>query len=263
MTRKTKLSVGLSILAGIGVGVTALLAGKETAKRQPVDPNLSKKDKAIIFVKDYKFTLLSALVTEGCICGAQVLDLQEITMLTGAAGYFASKYKQLDEKVKELYPEEYEEVQHSINEDNAREALETKKEETYDGKYCIYEPITENILYSEKTPEVVALECTNFINKGLLNDQIVSIYDYVDNLTKITGYKNIKLYPWMHRGGWCLDDDCFCYTSSYNPDGFAVNVTAEPSELKEGEDVRVVNSLTMFTMPIDFSDEVMKLYDVY
>lgn len=191
MTRKTKVSVGLSILASIGVGVTALLAGKETAKRQPVDPNLSKKDKAIIFVKDYKFTLLSALVTEACICGAQVLDLQEITMLTGAAGYFASKYKQLDEKVKELYPEEYEEVKQSINEDDAKAAAEKYKVEgTYDGKTRYYFPFLDQIVYMfpDDIPKIQW-----FISARLGSDGVCTLNELADYIHHDLGYKDVHL----------------------------------------------------------------------
>ena len=190
MTRKTKVSVGLSILASIGVGVTALLAGKETAKRQPVDPNLSKKDKAIIFVKDYKFTLLSALVTEACICGAQVLDLQEITMLTGAAGYFASKYKQLDEKVKELYPEEHSEVVRAINEDNAKATAEKYQVEKEDGKTRYFFPFLDQIV--DMYPDDVS-KIQWFITARLGSNGVCTVNEVADYIHQDLGYKDVHL----------------------------------------------------------------------
>ena len=295
MTRKSKVSVLLTGLGAIGVVVTAVLAVKNydiykeniadaehekdsamsdedfnnlMVEQGVTDPSeveyLTKKEKAVIFAKSCYPALIAGLVTEGCIVGAQVLDIQEIAALTGLVGITTAKYKDLTRYLQEHYPEQYKEAMDFINVNKAKEKLSTyKKEETYDGRYKLYEPNTQQVIFSKLKPEEVADKSSNFINSGLLNDQIVSLFDYVDNLRKITGDKNIKTKPWMHKCGWCLEDESFDYNSSYNPDGYAVNVKAEPFDLKDDDgDICVVHSLTMFQTPNDFTTDICENYDI-
>ena len=308
MTKKSKVSVLLTGLGAIGVVVTAVLAVKnydiykeniadaehekdsamsdedfnnlmtEQGITDPAEVEyLTKKEKAVIFAKSCYPALIAGVITEGCIIGAQVLDIQEIAALTGLVGVTAAKYKDLVGYLQTNYPEQYKEAMDFIN---AKKMSESKyiKEETYDGRYRMYEPITQQVFFSKDTPEVTALKCTEFVNAGLLNDQIVSIFDYIDNLQKISGDKNLKKSSWMHKCGWCLEDKKICkvtsklycvvnetfdYNSSYNPDGYSVKIKAEPFDLKDDVgDVSVVHSLTTFQSPNDFSVDICKNYDI-
>lgn len=191
MRKKTKISVGLSIIASIGTIATPIIAVKESQNRQPVDSNLAKKEKAFIFVKDYKFTILSAALTEGCIIGSQVLDLQEIAVLTGAAGYFATQYKQLDEKLEELYPEEHSEVVRAVNEDNAKKAAEKYKVDySYDGKTRYYFPFLDQIVYMR--PDDVS-KIQWFISARLSAKGVCTVNEVADYICQNLGYKDVHL----------------------------------------------------------------------
>lgn len=260
MTKKSKISVALSVLAGIGVVSTAFLSAFETDRRKPVPDDATKKDKVIIFFKNYKFTIISGVITEVALVTSEVLDIQEIAALSGLVAVGAAKMKSLTDYLEENHPDILEEVRKVTAEKDIKEGF--NKEETYDGRYKMYEPITQQTFFSKIPPKEMALECTNFINSSLLNDQIVSIYDYIDNIKKISGDKSIVLRPWMHKGGWCLEDETFDYNSSFNPDGYSVRVEAEPFDIKDGEDSYVAHSLTMWMCPVDFTDDICQTYDI-
>lgn len=291
MTKKGKISIALTVLGGVGVALTAYFAAKDSRKydvikseaeykkdkeltdeefaeimeeqecSNPSEVNyFTKKEQAIIFFKGYWRTLLVGSATIGCNVAAQVIDLKEIAVLTGTVGYLASQYKRLDRKFQDMFPEEYKAVRKAMTEDAIKEKEDNYiSEGTYDGRYAIYEPITRTDGYSKLEPEKLALECTNFINSGLLNDQVVSLFDYISFLQFATGDKKFSPKPWMHKIGWSLDDDAYLNTCSYDRNGFAMNVEVEQRTLKDGS---VVNSLDMLKSPFDFSEELMELYDI-
>lgn len=260
MTKKSKISVALTVLAGLGVVSTAFLSAFETERKKETPEDADWKEKTVIFVKNYKFTIISGAITEGALVTSEVLDIQEIVALSGLVAVGAKKMKDLTEYLEENHPDILEEARKVTTEKEIKEGF--AKEETYDGRYRMYDPISQQDFYSKVSPNEMALECSNFINSGLLNDHIVSIYDYVDNIKRISGDKNITLKPWMHKGGWCLEDEAFDNLAGYNADGFAVRVEAEPFDIKDGEDSYVAHSLTMFMTPVDFTDDICTLYDV-
>lgn len=233
MTKNTKISLGLSILAGIGVAATAFIAHKRSYVYDEVrqdrisekwdamkddefyekkdiraDEILDTKDEVIIFLKAEWPTLVSSAVTIGCIAGSQVLDIREIAAFTGLATAIGVKYKDLTAYLKRNYPEQYQEAMDFINAKKAHDSfndLDKKryfnKEETYDGRYAIYEPITEQPLYSKISPEEVADKSSIFINRELDNGNVVSVFDYIENLIEITGSKELETKPWMNKCG--------------------------------------------------------------
>lgn len=259
MTKNSKLSVALTVLAGVGVVSTAFLSAFETGKRQELPDDASKKEKVVIFFKNYKFTIVSGVITEAALITSEVIDIKEIAALTGLVAVGAAKMKDLTDYLEENHPDILEEAR---KETTLKDIKEGFKEETEDGLYKMYEPITEQTFKSKIPPKELALECSNFICNGLLNDHIVSIYDYVSNIKKISGDNNIILLPWMHKGGWCLDDETFDYNASFNPDGYSVKIEAEPFDIKEGENSYVAHSLTMWMCPVDFPDEICEMYDI-
>lgn len=224
---------------------------------------LSKKERAIIFAKSYWRTGLCMAVTFGLMILSHRSMAKELAATAAALGVMGTKYKDLQLYLKENYPEEYGKVMQMIDQKNSQRKISEKsfKEETYDGRYRCYEPITEQVFFSKLTPGKLADECSIFINKGLLNDHIVSVFDYVDNIRKLSGDKKLKTKPWMHKAGWCLEDETFDYNASFSPDGYSVRVTAEPFDLKDKDgDISVVNSLTMWHIPCDFTIDICENY---
>lgn len=259
MTKKGKLSVALTILAGIGVASTAFLSAFETGRRKELPDDATKKEKVVIFFKNYKFTIISGVITEAALITSEVIDIKEIAALSGLVAVGAAKMKDLTDYLEENHPDILEEAR---KEATLKDIKEGFKEETKDDLYKMYEPITEQSFKSKIPPNELALECSNFINTGLLNDNIVSVNSYVELIKKLSGDKSLKLDPWTHKCGWSLDDEAFDYNASFNPDGYAVRIKAEPFDIKDGETSYIAHSLTMFMYPSDFTDSICDLYEL-
>lgn len=222
MTKKGKISVALTILSAIGVVTTAYLATKNIKKydnkiseaeyekdknmtdedfeqlmkeQNCTDPSeveyLSKKEKGIIFVKSFWPTLASGAITIGCEVAAQILDLQEIGLLTGAVGYFASQYKRLDSKFEEMFPEQYSAVRESIKQEDMKKANDIYKiEESYDGKSRYFFPFLDQIIYM-KPNDVVNVQA--FISARLAVKGICTANEVADYICQDLGYKDVHL----------------------------------------------------------------------
>lgn len=219
MTKKTKISVGLSALACIGVGVTAFIADKrryildqkksdraaakwdEMSEEEFFDKIdkvcdeelLTFKDKAVIFLQAEWPTLLSGALTCGCIAGAQVLDIQEIAMFAGLAAGAAYKYKDAMNYIREHFPESYEEVKKYVNMEAAKRAAHDKKykiEETYDGRDRYFFPFLDQIVYMkpEDVIKVQAFICSRLGAKG-----VCTVNEVADYICQDLGYKDVHL----------------------------------------------------------------------
>lgn len=231
MTRNSKVSIGLSVLACIGVGVTAFLSAKrtkahkdirhETALKKWESMNnaefdkkkdddyysvLTKKDEAIIFVKSQWPALVSGAVTCGCIVGAQVLDITEIAAIGGVAAAATYKYNDAMNYIREKYPDEYEEVKRYINGEAAKRAIAEepkKKQESYDGRQRYYLPLSEQLVYLY--PEDVA-RIQWFINATIGTEMEVHINDILDFIRYDLGYKDVHLCRTDYI--WQFGEDC-------------------------------------------------------
>lgn len=259
MTKKGKLSVALTILAGIGVVSTAFLSAFETGRKKELPDDASKKEKIVIFFKNYKFTIVSGVITEAALITSEVIDIKEIAALSGLVAVGAAKMKDLTNYLEENHPDILEEAR---KEATLKDIEEGFKEEAEDDLYKMYEPITEQTFKSKIPPNELAAELSNFINSGLLNDQLVSVNSYIELIRKLSGDKTLQISPWTHRCGWCLDDEVFDYNASFNPDGYAVKINAEPFDIKDGNNSYVAYSLTSFMCPSDFTDCISELYDI-
>ena len=259
MTKKGKMSVALTVLAGIGVVSTAFLSAFETGRKEETPDDANWKDKTVIFFKNYKFTIISGVITEAALITSEVIDIKEIAALSGLVAVGAAKMKDLTDYLEENHPDILEEARKATCEKDIKEGF---KEETGDDRYKMYEPITQQTFFSKIPPKEVALECTNFINSGLLNDHLVSVNAYVEFIRNISGDDTLKLESWTHKCGWCLEDEVFDYNASYNPEGYSVKIEAEPFDIKDGETSYVAHSLTMFMCPSDFTDYISDLYGI-
>lgn len=232
MTKKTKISVGLSAFACIGVGLTAFIADKrryildqkksdraaakwdEMSEEEFFDKIdkvcdeelLTFKDKAVIFLQAEWPTLLSGALTCGCIAGAQVLDIQEIAMFAGLAAGAAYKYKDVMNYIREHFPESYEEVKKHVNMEAAKRAIadEPKKlEGSYDGRQRYYLPLSEQLVYlhSEDLPRIQW-----FINATIGTEMEVHINDILDFIRYDLGYKDVHLCRTNYV--WKFGEDC-------------------------------------------------------
>ena len=111
---------------------------------------LTKKEKAIIFAKNYWRTGLVMAVTFALMIFSHVSMAKEIAVATAALGALSTKYKDLKSYLKEKYPEQYEEIMRRLNRENARKKIsETgfKKEESYDGRKRYYFPLSDQIVF--------------------------------------------------------------------------------------------------------------------
>ena len=259
MTKNSKLSVALTVLAGVGIVSTAFLSAFETGRRKELPDDATKKEKIVIFFKNYKFTIVSGVITEAALITSEVIDIKEIAALSGLVAVGAAKMKDLTDYLEENHPDILEEARKATSE---KDILEGFKEEKEDDLYKMYEPITEQTFKSKIPPNEFALELSNFINAGLLNDHLVSVNSYIEFIRKLSGDKSIKISPWTHKCGWCLEDEVFDYSASFNPDGYAVKINAEPFDIKDGENSYVAYSLTSFMYPSDFTDCISELYDI-
>lgn len=149
MTRNSKISVGLSVLAVVGVGLTAFFSAKnsknyehlkklkcaekwddlteeeyEKVQDEPYESIITKKEKAIIFGKAYWPTLVTGSITVGCIVGAQVIDIREILGLSAGLAAITYKYDDMKRYLQEKYPEQFKDVQNYVNRQAGRRAME-------------------------------------------------------------------------------------------------------------------------------------------
>lgn len=216
MTRNTKISVGLSVLAAVGVGITALIAHKrsevyktkktEKLKEKKEGEELSKKEQTIIFFESEWPTLVSGTLTVGAIAGAQVLGLKEIAALTGACTFLATKYNDLNDKLQEKFPEEYKAVKEAIVGDKLKEAEKEKKVSvTKDGKELYFEPVSQQ--FFEADPSAI-LDAERTLADIVNDDGLATISDLL-SIFKIYD-KSIQLMPWHETLGWSPFDDTFC-----------------------------------------------------
>jgi hypothetical protein len=225
MTRNTKISVGLSILAVVGVGATAFLSAKnsrnyyhvlsltatdkwdalpdeeyEEREDEPWDAILTKKDKAIIFGKTFWPTLVAGSLTAACIVGAQVIDIREILGLSAGLAAVTCKYNDINKFLQEKYPEQYKEAKRYADGEAARRAIEEKpkKEEYYDGRKRYYFPLSDQIVYMK--PEDM-IKVQGFIGATIGTQMEIILNEILDYIHYDLGYKDVHIsdkdYLWV------------------------------------------------------------------
>ena len=67
---------------------TAFLSAFETGRKEDTPEDATWKEKTIIFIKNYKVTLISGVITEVTLVTSEVLDIQETTKKDAAAELF-------------------------------------------------------------------------------------------------------------------------------------------------------------------------------
>ena len=237
MTTNSKVSVGLSILAVIGVGITAYLAHKRSyiydEKKQDViskkwndmndeefeenkdkngDELLSNKDRAVIFLQSEWPTLLSGTVTTACIAGAQILDLKDIIGLSAGLAAVTYKYNDAMNYIQNNFPEQYKSVKKFVDGEAAKRAIANEKphkEETYDGRQRYYLPLSEQIVYLYPE-DLVKIQW--FINATIGTEMEIHINDILDFIRYNLNCKDVHLcrkdYIWQF-GEDCVGIDNF------------------------------------------------------
>ena len=227
MTKNSKVSVGLSILACIGVGVTAFLATKNDkkfsasleearSKKHSANDELTKKEEIIIFGKSFWPTLTSGAVTCGCIIGAQVLDIKEIAAMGGLLAAATYKYNDAMNYIHDKYPDEYDEIKSYVNNEAYKRKLEDSPkysiEETYDGRKRYYFPLSDQIVYMK--PEDL-IKVQSYISSQFGTKLEVTLNEILDYIHYDLGYKDVHTnradYIWEFE-----EDDETCMVETYH-----------------------------------------------
>ncbi|MBO7450432.1 MAG: hypothetical protein J6U54_08680 [Clostridiales bacterium] len=203
---------------------------------------LTKKEKAIIFAKNYWRTGLVMAVTFALMIFSHVSMAKEIAVATAALGALSTKYKDLKSYLKEKYPEQYEEIMRRLNRENARKKIsETgfKKEESYDGRKRYYFPLSDQIVFM-KPEDMVKVQ--GYMSRTIGTEMELYLNDILDYIHIELGYKDVHIsdvdYKWsfpedsvgdvdfpqiMFEYDDVLDEDksyvvCQVVTTSYDPE---------------------------------------------
>ena len=164
-----------AIGAVAGVFVTAWLSGRAAVKvSRTIDPNMTRKDKTILYCKTYAATAVSAGITTGLIVGSDRIHVGKEAVLAAGAAIWKEKAMDLDNKIKEeLGEEKANELKKKIVEDKKPDVLE--KPDNGRKIYC-YDPYTDQFFWSSreiityamyKANEKLVKDCEltlNFIN---------------------------------------------------------------------------------------------------
>lgn len=161
---------------------------------------LTKKEKAIIFAKNYWRTGLAMAVTFALMIFSHVSMAKEIAVATAALGALSTKYKDLKSYLKEKYPEQYEEIMKRLNRENARKKIsETgfKKEESYDGRKRYYFPLSDQIVFM-KPEDMVKVQ--GYMSRTIGTEMELYLNDILDYIHNDLGYKDVHIsdvdYKW-------------------------------------------------------------------
>lgn len=240
MTRSSKVSIGLSVLACIGVGVTAFLSVKRVPKykelyseaeyekdqklsdeeydkmkeeqgltEETIDDfkYLSKKEEAVIFAKAYWPAVVSGTITCGLIVGAQILDIREIMGLTAGLAAVTYKFNDIENYIHEKFPDQYEEVMKHVNGEAAKRAIEKspkKKKETYDGRNRYYFPLSDQVVFMK--PEDL-IKVQGYISSVFGTRLEIHINEILDYIHQDLGYKDVHLCDMDYIWEFAEDDE--------------------------------------------------------
>lgn len=186
MTKKSKVSIALTVLGVIGVGVTAYLSAKGAKKKEPS-------------IKNYIPAIVSGTVTAGCIVGAQALSIKEIAAITAAGSAIAVKYEDLKNYISKEYPNEYKAIMGHVDKEAAKRAIEKSphKEESYDGRQRYYFPLSDQIVYM-KPEDWGSVQW--YMSSILGTEMEVHLNDILDFINFNLGYKDVHIcdkdYVW-------------------------------------------------------------------
>lgn len=191
----------LTILGGIGVVATAVLAAKETPKaveilraaKEEKGEELTTTEKVVNAAPAYIPAIVTGAATIACIFGANTLNEHQQATLMSAYALLDNSYKEYKKKVVELYGEEGDaQVRAEIAKDHIDEADIPEED---DGKLLFFDDYSSR--YFRSTMEQVQ-KAEYRLNRTLF------MYDYV-SLNEF--YKDLGLEPieagWVT--GWTRD----------------------------------------------------------
>ena len=173
---------------------------------------VSKKRRAIIFLKSYWRTGLLIFLTVALMLLSHISMAKELAATAAALGIATSKYNELKDALKEKYPDTYQKIEQYLNEKNIRKGFSEKEslvEGTYDGRDKYFEPWSCQIFFA-KEAEVKDAECT--INERIMNTGGATLFDYLATFPSSSG---IKLESWMKHFGWWEGDTTYSYNAGY------------------------------------------------
>ncbi len=160
----------------------------------------TKTERAIIFAKSYWRTGLSMAVTFGLMILSHVTMVKELAAVSAALGVLSTKYKELDDSLKEKFPDAHEKIHQYLDEKNARKAISKNpsiKEESYDGRIRYWEPISNQIFFAKKED---FLEAVAKMNKLTIDQGAGTLYDFLSAFPKSCNIQEIS--EWMQHFGW-------------------------------------------------------------
>lgn len=236
MTKKSKISVLLTALGVVGLGVTAFVATKNIKSYEEAvndaeyekdktltdeefeklmeeqgvtDPSeveyLSKKERAVIFAKTFWPTFVAGTITSGCNIAAQVLDIKEILELSGVCAALAYKYDDAMNYIRTNFPDQYKDFQKFIDTNAAKRHFEEKplkKEETFDGRDRYYEPDTEQDIFM--TPQNM-IDLQHWIDAVMATEMGITLNDILYHIKE--NYDKHVRVPVKNYNSWSLPDD--------------------------------------------------------
>lgn len=140
-----------AIGAVAGVFVTAWLSGRAAVNvSRTIDPDMTRKDKVILYCKTYAATAVSAGITTGLIIGSDRIHVGKEAVLAAGAAIWKEKAMDLDNKIKEELGEE---KANELKKKIVEEKLEGKSANTYK-RITVYNPYSKQFI--ETTCETLA-----------------------------------------------------------------------------------------------------------
>lgn len=179
----------LTVIGGIGVVATAVLAAKETPKaleilraaKEEKGEELTKTEKVVNAAPAYIPAIITGAATIACIFGANALNKQQQAALISAYALLDNSYKEYKKKVEELYGEEVDaQVRAEIAKDHIDEADISEED---DGKQLFFDDYSSR--YFRATIEQVQKAEYN-LNRTLFMHDYVSLNEF---------YKDLGLEP--------------------------------------------------------------------
>lgn len=186
---RSKLFVGrnastiLSVLAGVGVVATAIMAAKDTPKAMQLvkqaeeekKDKLTKTETVIAAAPAYIPTIITGVATIGCIFGANILNKRQQAALTSAYALLDQSYKEYKKKVDELYGEEAgREIRGEIAKDHYEEDIQVE-----DDKQLFYD------LFSDRyfTSTLATVQQAEYrINRHLIMRDYVYLNEFYEEI---------------------------------------------------------------------------------
>lgn len=205
MTKRSKLSIILSGLSIVGVGITGFLSAKCTEDYLEVDD-----PDRIIFAKTYAPAIIAGLTTCGCIIGAEKINLTDIAILGTALTGLRLKYNDAMDYLKREYPEIYGDVKRYVDTHEAMRKIKAIPESTIrdqtenpDGTFNYYFPWTEQLLAMDPDDMV---KVQHFIDARIGTEMSVCVNEILDYIHRL-GYTDVRFADQENNDTFEFDAD--------------------------------------------------------